>query len=479
MELDLDLELELEAKGWNDLGVVGTIYEDEDEDAEDEDSSSIPSLSPSPTPTPRVESWQLDPDVVINVQDSCFRLHKGPLIARSGYLSRQLSKLSEITLNPPLNITAETFSLATDFCYGKRIVIMPSNVAALRTAAELLEMTGTNGIRDENLQQKTESYFRSVTVNQEYTSIVLKACLALLPEAETTAFLVSRCIGALSLTGGTDAVMSCMVDVGRVGVDDFQLILESMSQRSANGHDLLYRIIDFYLMAKENNGKVTDDEKTRICNYIDCSVLQPRLLMHAVQNPRLPLRFVVQAMFAEQLNTRRSIISAVDHRGHHHRTGEDTATLGSILERDAAQLRAAQLKATMNVTKSRIQSLEKELRGMKKVLNESESIRNKIDSSKSVSFRLISENKVERGQIGSVSSVNIRSIGNKVGTGECSSSEESFDRILTAEKNLGRRLINGLKSAFRLSSKKSESRCPVKVERQGERIKGVLEKQLS
>ncbi|KAL2551649.1 BTB/POZ domain-containing protein [Forsythia ovata] len=408
---------------------------------------------------------QLEPDVVIHVQDSCFRLHKGPLIARSGYLGRQLMELSEITLNPPLNITAETFSLVTDFCYGNRILITPSNVAALRTASELLDMTGTNGVRDENLQQKTESYFRSVTVNQEHTSIVLKSCFSLLPEAETLAFLVSRCIGALSLTGGTDAVMSCMGDVESVGVDDFQLILESMSHRLANGHDFLYRIIDFYLMVKENKDKITDGQKTRMCNYIDCSVLSPRLLMHAVQNPRLPLRFVVQAMFAEQLNTRRSIISAVDHHDDRHRMEDDAATLGAILERDAAMRQVAQLKAAMNTTKSRIQSLEKELSGMKKVLNKSESIRNKIDSSKSASFRLSSENKVERGQIGSVSSVNFRSITDKIATGECSSSEESFVESTMVEKNLGRRLINGLKSAFRIpSKKKSESQCPVKVE---------------
>ncbi|EPS65728.1 hypothetical protein M569_09050, partial [Genlisea aurea] len=69
----------------------------------------------------------------------------------------------------------------------------PFNVGALRTAAELLGMTEIYASGEENLLQKTESYFRRiVAVNGDCASIVIRSCFSLLPEAETAASLVSR-----------------------------------------------------------------------------------------------------------------------------------------------------------------------------------------------------------------------------------------------------------------------------------------------
>lgn len=175
-------------------------------------------------------------------------LYQDRLMARSGYLERQLKEFSEATFSLGLNITAETFSLVTNFCYGSHISITPFNVASLLIAAKLLDMSETRGLRDENLCQKTENYFRLVvTVNLEYISIVLQSCFSLLPEVETTACLVSRCIEALSSMGDVEAVTSCLHDVKKLCLEDFQLILKSTSQRLIECHDLLYVIIDLYL----------------------------------------------------------------------------------------------------------------------------------------------------------------------------------------------------------------------------------------
>ncbi|CAI9758487.1 unnamed protein product [Fraxinus pennsylvanica] len=442
--------MELVPKGWNELGVSNIIYEEDDDD----DSSTIPSLSPDSTAssTPenrRVEAWSLatcrEPDVIIHIQDSCFRLHKDRLIARSGYLERQLKEFSKATFSLPLNITAETFSLVTNFCYGARISITPFNVASLLIAARLLDMSETRGPRDENLCQKTENYFRlAVAVNLEYVSIVLRSCFSLLPEVETTACLVSRCIEALSLMGDVEAVTSCLHDVRKLCFEDFQLILKSTNQRLIECHDLLYIITDLYL--KEHIVKMTEDQKTELCTYVDCSILSSKILMRAVQNPRMPLRFVVHAMFVEQLNTRRSIISIVDHQDHKHQT-EDAVTLGSILKRDAALHRVAELKAVMNSTNSRVHCLEKELSGMRKLLNESEYITNRTDLGRSASFHLSSENKIERGQIGSISSISLHNVTNSVGVGY-SSSQVSVDG--KTRMNFRQRFVKGLKSAFRV-----------------------------
>lgn len=391
-------------------------------------------------------------------------------------MKRLLKDSSELSLSPPLNITAETFSLVTEFCYGAHIVITPFNIAPLRIAAELLEMTEANGTPDDNLRQKTETYLRRVVaVNQEYATVVLRSAVSLLPEAETTACLVSRCIEALmSMHDGDGAgAMTCLNDVLRLGPDDFQLVVESLNQRLTI-HDLLYRVVDLYL--KGHIGKITEEQKTRMCNYIDCTILSSQVLMHAVQNPRMPLRFVVQAMFVEQLNTRRSIFSAADHRSRKN-SDEASTTLGAILQRDAALRQVAQLKAAMSTTNSRIQSLEKELNGMRKRLQESQNTQDSLDSGRSQSCRFSSENKIERGQVGSVSSASFRIMTSKDrrgAGGSSSSDQESSDRSRLAEKKLGRRLMDGLKSALRVSSlvskKKSESSGAGKLGGDGENV---------
>ncbi|KAK3224366.1 hypothetical protein Dsin_011391 [Dipteronia sinensis] len=181
----------------------------------------------------------------------------------------------------------------------------------------------------------------------------------------------------------------------------------------------------------------------------------------------MPLRFIIRAMLAEQLNTHRSIFSATHHNHHsslmkHHQHPSDPITLGTILQRDAALREASQLKAAMNATSLRIQSLESELSGMKKILDETEKEKNELNdmnnrllheqaekerndlingvkklmhqteierselndmnrllcepekgksvlhSGRSMSFHYGEENKVERGERGSVSSLNVR-----------------------------------------------------------------------
>lgn len=196
--------------------------------------------------------------------------------------------------------------------------------------------------------------------------------------------------------------------------------------------------------------------------------------MHAVQNPRLPLRFVVQAMFIEQLNTRRTVISAANNHDikRSHYESPDADTLGALLQRDAALRQVAQLKSAMNATSSRIQSLEKELTVMRQVVQDNTGVKsNQTDSSRSASFRLGSERKVERGQKGSVSASSYRSFRRKerkVSDEEqsCDDHNSSGSSSITKveQKNLGRRLMNGLKSAFGVgtSNKKNSSQTSVR-----------------
>ncbi|XVF61349.1 hypothetical protein PTKIN_Ptkin08bG0122800 [Pterospermum kingtungense] len=451
-------------KPWRSLGVVETIYEEEDY----ENSPISPSLLSSPTtPTPlhsRVEAWSLatgrKTDVLIHVQGTAFHLHKDPLSSRSSNLRRQLTEQLEITLSPPLNITAETFALVVDFCYGTHFLVTPFNVASLLLAAELLGMTETKGDGDQNLKQMTDSYFRRfIAVNGDYAAIVFKSCLAMLPEAETAGFLVSRCLEFMNLTEDGDCLDGCLEDVVSLCAEDFKIVAESMHQ-CFEYHDLLYRIVDLYL--EEQNGKITEEQKTQICNSIDCNKLSPQLLLHAVQNPRMPLRFVVRAMLVGQLNTRRSIFSATDH--HYSRRycpvedDNNNITLGAILQRDATVRENAQLKAAMDVTSLRIQTLEKQLLCMKKILQESdnqnrgvEGSRDVMESGRSASFHYGSRtNKIERAERGTAS---FRFSGREERAfGSPSSKNSCIINGPRSKKNIGHRLIKGLKNALGVSN---------------------------
>ncbi|XVF15425.1 hypothetical protein REPUB_Repub09cG0152000 [Reevesia pubescens] len=496
-------------KPWGNFGVVETIYGEEDYDENCSRTSPSDHLSPSvlsSSATPlhsRVEAWSSTmgrkSDVLIYVQGTAFHLHKDPLSTKSIYLRRRLTEQSELTLSPALNITAETFALVADFCYRTHLLITPFNVASLLLAAELLEMTETKGDGDQNLKQITESYFRRfVSVNSEYATIVFRSCLALLPEAETTAFLVSKCMEVMNLMEDCDGVDGYIDDIISLRTEDFKIVVESMHQRFMY-HDLVYRIVDFYL--EEHNGKITEEQKTQICNSIDCNKLSPQLLLHAVQNPRMPLRFVVRAMLVAQLNTRSSIFSPANHhysartrRNHRPRDiNNNNITLGAILQRDATMRENSQLKAAMDATSSRIQTLEKQLLRMKNILQESDhdqniegvgGSRDVLESGRSASFHYGSRNKIERADKGAPASASFRFSGpeERAILFGSSSSENSCIDSPKIKKNIGQRLIKGLKSALRVSNsttkngsdhKKSSSKSEIsKVRSSGEN--GIL-----
>ncbi|MED6204950.1 hypothetical protein PIB30_013451 [Stylosanthes scabra] len=442
------------SNGWNQFGVIDTIYEEEREFSS---TSSSPSLSPPsfssspPLLHSTINAWSLScghqTDLLLRVQGTCFRLHKDRIISRSSYLKRQLTDLTEFTLSPPLNITPHTFAAIAEFCYSRRIHLTPNNVAAIRTAAGLLGMTGSGGHEGENLCHVAESYFnRIIGIDQEYASVVLRSCMVLLPEAETTASLVSRCIEALVWDDydghGIDA--TCLNVVVEIRPQDFQYVVDSLNARLPN-HDVLYRMVDLYL--KENkNGKLSEEQKCQLCNSIDCSKLSARVLMECVQNPRVPLRFIVRAMLVEHLNTRRSIAAAAAAAASGGSQEAERESLGDILRRDSARRQTAQLKEAMDSTCSRIQSLEKELNGMRKILldhhaeegEKNQEVKlNALNSERSASFHVMpgaEERKIGRGGRGSVSSSAL------VYNGESGTPRMS--------KSLRQRFMSGLKNAL-------------------------------
>ncbi|ONK78172.1 uncharacterized protein A4U43_C02F15260 [Asparagus officinalis] len=144
---------------------------------------------------------QLPTDLVINVGDATFPLHKFILMAKSGYIRAKIlgSNNSDPTRVDLSQIPggAQTFEKAIKFCYGVNFQITVYNVAALRCAAGYLEMT--EWVCDGNLTKRTEEFLGQVALKTLLGAVtVLKSCEGLGLVAEEIG-LVQRCVEVISL----------------------------------------------------------------------------------------------------------------------------------------------------------------------------------------------------------------------------------------------------------------------------------------
>ncbi|KAK9285691.1 hypothetical protein L1049_024890 [Liquidambar formosana] len=177
--------------------------------ASPKDSSVVSSPFPSPNVGAllkiKIISWSqetgLPVSVRVRVANRIFNLHKYPLYSKSGYFKKSLNESNELELPQDFPGGPETFEMIALFSYGSSTLIDPFNVAALRCAAEFLEMTEDYG--SSNLCTRFDLYLNQVVLQSwDDTLIVLQKCQTLLPLSEEL-LIVSRCIESL-------AFMACM-----------------------------------------------------------------------------------------------------------------------------------------------------------------------------------------------------------------------------------------------------------------------------
>ncbi|XP_030460479.2 BTB/POZ domain-containing protein At5g48130 [Syzygium oleosum] len=153
----------------------------------------------------KILSWSqetgLPASIRVRLGDRIFCLHKLPLSSKSRYFNRKLNDSTEVELPQDFPGGLEIFEKITLFVYGSSTLVDPFNVAALRCAAEFLEMT--EEYCSGNLCERFDLYLNQVVLqNWDDTLIVLQKCQTLLPCAEDL-LIVSRCIESL-------AFMACM-----------------------------------------------------------------------------------------------------------------------------------------------------------------------------------------------------------------------------------------------------------------------------
>ncbi|KAH7542847.1 hypothetical protein FEM48_Zijuj02G0118400 [Ziziphus jujuba var. spinosa] len=147
-----------------------------------------------------VFSQEIPTDVLIEVGEANFSLHKFMLVAKSNHIRKLIveSKEPDLTRIDLSGIPGgpEIFEKAAKFCYGVNFEITVHNVAALRCAAEYLQMT--DKYCDNNLAGRTEDFLSQVALSSLSGAIVvLKSCEDLLPMAEDLK-IVQRCVEVAS-----------------------------------------------------------------------------------------------------------------------------------------------------------------------------------------------------------------------------------------------------------------------------------------
>jgi hypothetical protein len=143
----------------------------------------------------------LQSDVVVEVEQMSFHLHKFPLVSRSRRLAKLVEEASKEDENTCV-IRLESFpggtwafELAAKFCYGVKVEFTSTNIVALRCAAEFLEMAEDLGV--ENLIERSEDFFQHVVLHSWSDSIAaLQSSTTLSPTAEELG-LVDRLIDSV------------------------------------------------------------------------------------------------------------------------------------------------------------------------------------------------------------------------------------------------------------------------------------------
>jgi len=122
------------------------------------------------------------------------------LVAKSNYIRKLILEsqdpdLARIDLSDIPGGSA-TFEKAAKFCYGVNFEITVHNVAALRCAAEYLQMT--DKYCENNLANRTDDFLNQVALsNLSGAVIVLKTCDDLLPMA-LDLNIIQRCVDVIS-----------------------------------------------------------------------------------------------------------------------------------------------------------------------------------------------------------------------------------------------------------------------------------------
>ncbi|WOL16635.1 hypothetical protein Cni_G25423 [Canna indica] len=147
-------------------------------------------------------SQNIPSDIILQIGDSRFQLHKFLLVAKSGYIRSKVME-SETSNLDCIDLSdmpggEEAFEKAAKFCYGVNFEISVNNVAALRCAAEYLQMT--EEYCRGNLVERTEEFINQAALKTLPGAVaLLRSCEGSLLSVAEDLRIVQRSVDAISL----------------------------------------------------------------------------------------------------------------------------------------------------------------------------------------------------------------------------------------------------------------------------------------
>ncbi|KAK6923968.1 NPH3 domain, partial [Dillenia turbinata] len=154
----------------------------------------------------RYVATDLATDMVINIGDVKFYLHKFPLLSKSARLQKLVASANEES-SDEIHIQdipggPAAFEVCAKFCYGMTVTLNAYNVVAVRCAGEYLEMYET--VEKGNLVYKIDVFLNSSIFRSWKDSIiVLQTTRSLLPWCEELK-VVGHCLESISTKASID-----------------------------------------------------------------------------------------------------------------------------------------------------------------------------------------------------------------------------------------------------------------------------------
>lgn len=154
----------------------------------------------------RYVATELATDIVINIRDVKFYLHKFPLLSKSARLQKLVATANEENSDEiyiqDIPGGPAAFEICAKFFYGMTVTLNAYNVVAARCAAEYLEMYET--IEKGNLVYKIDVFLNSSIFRSWKDSIiVLQTTKSLLPWSEELK-VVSHCLDSIASKASID-----------------------------------------------------------------------------------------------------------------------------------------------------------------------------------------------------------------------------------------------------------------------------------
>lgn len=139
-------------------------------------------------------------DLIVEIDDTEFKLHKFPMFIKSEFLKRKISECNDnkaVLKLPNFPGGKEIFEIVSEFCYGERSSLNQENVVQTKCAANLLEME-TAGNLGSFCDRLIEDLLRNAR-NSRTTSVATEmlAVCEQMGDISDKAGIVDKCISAL------------------------------------------------------------------------------------------------------------------------------------------------------------------------------------------------------------------------------------------------------------------------------------------